>query len=54
MSDEVDVVITGHTNWAINCVMGNKIVTGAAAHGRIVTDIDLTIAARRRTSSRPR
>ncbi len=44
MSDEIDVVVTGHTNWAINCKMGNKIVTGAAANGRIVTDIDLTIS----------
>ena len=44
MSDEIDVVVTGHTNWAINCKMGSKIVTGAAANGRIVTDIDLTIS----------
>src|SRR5688500_14927131 len=44
MSDEIDVVVTGHTNWAINCMMGKKIVTGAAANGRIVTDIDLTIS----------
>jgi 5'-nucleotidase len=44
MSDEIDVVVTGHTNWAINCMMGSKIVTGAAANGRIVTDIDLTIS----------
>jgi 5'-nucleotidase len=44
MSDDIDVVVTGHTNWAINCKMGSKIVTGAAANGRIVTDIDLTIS----------
>jgi len=43
MDDEIDVVITGHTNWAVNCVLDGKIVTGAAANGRIVTDIDLTI-----------
>jgi 5'-nucleotidase len=36
-------VITGHTNWAVNCVLDGKIVTGAAANGRVVTDIDLTI-----------
>jgi 5'-nucleotidase len=42
MSDEVDVVITGHTNWAVNCVLDGKIVTGAASFGRLVTDIDLT------------
>jgi 5'-nucleotidase len=44
MDDEVDVVVTGHTNWAINCVLDGKIVTGAAHQGRIVTDIDLTIS----------
>jgi 5'-nucleotidase len=43
MDDEVDVVVTGHTNWAVNCVLDGKIVTGAAHQGRIVTDIDLTI-----------
>ena len=44
MSDEIDVVITGHTNWAVNCKLGHKIVTGAGANGRIVTDIDLTLS----------
>src|SRR5919106_1091690 len=44
MDDEVDVVVTGHTNWAINCVLDGKIVTGAAHQGRLVTDIDLTIS----------
>jgi 5'-nucleotidase len=44
MDDEVDVVVTGHTNWAVNCVLDGKIVTGAAHQGRIVTDIDLTIS----------
>ncbi len=43
MDDEIDVVVTGHTNWAVNCVLDGKIVTGAGANGRIVTDIDLTI-----------
>ena len=43
MSDEVDVVVTGHTNWAVNCVLDGKIVTGAGSNGRLVTDIDLTI-----------
>ena len=43
MDDEIDVVVTGHTNWAVNCVLDGKIVTGAAANGRVVTDIDLTI-----------
>jgi 5'-nucleotidase len=44
MDDEVDVVVTGHTNWAINCMIDGKIVTGAAATGRLVTDIDLTVS----------
>ena len=44
MHDEIDVVVTGHTNWAVNCVLDGKIVTGAGSNGRIVTDIDLTIS----------
>ena len=44
MDDEIDVVITGHTNWAVNCMIDGKVVTGAASNGRVVTDIDLTIS----------
>ena len=44
MDDEIDVVVTGHTNWAVNCTIDGKIVTGAGSNGRIVTDIDLTIS----------
>jgi 5'-nucleotidase len=44
MDDAIDVVITGHTNWAVNCVIDGKVVTGAASAGRLVTDIDLTIS----------
>jgi 5'-nucleotidase len=44
MHDEIDVVVTGHTNWAVNCKIDGKIVTGAAATGRLVTDIDLKIS----------
>ena len=40
MDAEVDVVITGHTNWAVNCLIGGKVVTGAGSQGRILTDID--------------
>jgi 5'-nucleotidase len=40
---EVDVVISGHTHKAYNCVLGNKLVTSAASYGRLVTDIDLTL-----------
>ena len=46
LDSEVDVVVTGHTNWAVNCVRPDgKVMTGAASVGRLVTDIDLTIDA---------
>ena len=44
---EIDLVVTGHTNWALNCpdLAGTGImVTGAASAGRLVTDIDLSIS----------
>ena len=44
---EIDLVVTGHTNWALNCpnLAGTGImVTGAASAGRLVTDVDLTIS----------
>jgi 5'-nucleotidase len=44
MDDEIDVVVTGHTNWAVNCEIDGKIVTGAAHQGRLITDIDLTVS----------
>ena len=40
MDDAIDIVITGHTNWAVNCVIDGKVVTGAGSQGRIITDID--------------
>ena len=40
MDDEIDVVVSGHTNWAVNCLIDGKVVTGAAAQGRLITDID--------------
>ena len=43
LDSEVDVVITGHTNWAVNCRIDGKIMTGARNIGRLVTDIDLTL-----------
>ena len=43
MSPDIDVVVSGHTHQAYNCVIGNKIVTSAASFGRLITDIDLTI-----------
>ena len=45
MDPEIDVVVTGHTNWSVNCVRPDgKIMTGAASFGRLVTDIDLSIS----------
>jgi 5'-nucleotidase len=44
---EIDLVVTGHTNWALNCAdLGGTgiMVTGAASVGRLVTDVDLTIS----------
>ncbi len=43
MDDAIDVVVTGHTHQAYNCVLDGKVVTSASSVGRLVTDIDLTI-----------
>jgi len=43
MDDAIDVVVTGHTHQAYNCVLDGKVVTSASSAGRLVTDIDLTI-----------
>jgi 5'-nucleotidase len=43
ISDAIDVVISGHTHQAYNCVLDGKIVTSASSYGRLVTDIDLKI-----------
>jgi 5'-nucleotidase len=43
MDDEVDLIISGHTHQAYNCVIDGRIVTSASSFGRIVTDIDLTM-----------
>ncbi len=40
---EVDVVASGHTHQAYNCVIKGKRVTSAASYGRLITDIDLTL-----------
>jgi 5'-nucleotidase len=40
---EVDVVLSGHTHNAYNCVINNMLVTSAASFGRLVTDVNLTI-----------
>ncbi|WP_433558177.1 bifunctional metallophosphatase/5'-nucleotidase [Pseudonocardia xinjiangensis] len=42
-SPAIDVVVSGHTHQAYNCVIGGKVVTSASSFGRLVTDIDLQI-----------
>ena len=44
MDPEVDVVLTGHTHNAYNCVINDKLVTSGSSFGRLVTDVDLTIS----------
>jgi 5'-nucleotidase len=43
MSDDIDVVVSGHTHSAYNCTIDDKLVTSASSAGRLVTDIDLRI-----------
>ena len=45
LDDEIDLVISGHTHQAYNCVIDGRIVTSAASLGRVLTDIDLEIDA---------
>lgn len=46
MSDDIDVIVTGHTHRAYNCTMDGKLVTSAASFGRAITAIDLAIDTR--------
>jgi 5'-nucleotidase len=46
MSDDIDVIVSGHTHRAYNCAMDGKLVTSAAAFGRMISVIDLTISKR--------
>ncbi len=43
ISDDVDIVVSGHTHRAYNCTIDRKLVTSAAAFGRAITAIDLAI-----------
>ena len=48
LDDAVDLVISGHTHQAYNCMIANKVgrsipVTSANSIGRILTDIDMTL-----------
>ncbi|TQM43559.1 bifunctional metallophosphatase/5'-nucleotidase [Pseudonocardia cypriaca] len=42
-SDAIDVVVSGHTHQAYNCVLDGRVVTSASSFGRLVTDIDMRI-----------
>lgn len=46
MSDEVDVIVSGHTHAAYICTIDQKLVTSAASFGRLITAIDLRIDTR--------
>ncbi len=43
LSDKVDVILSGHTHQAYNCVIAGKIVTSAESYGRLLTDVELEI-----------
>ncbi|MQY50640.1 bifunctional metallophosphatase/5'-nucleotidase [Rhodocyclus tenuis] len=51
---EVDVIVSGHTHWAYNCVRPDaqrpdgRRLTSAGKYGQLVTDIDLAIDTRSR------
>ena len=43
LSDNVDVVVSGHSHRAYNCTIDGKLVTSASSAGRVLTDIDLEV-----------
>ena len=43
MSDDIDVVVSGHTHSVYNCTIDGKLVTSASSAGRMITDIDLRV-----------
>ena len=43
LSNDIDVVVSGHSHWSLNCTIGGQMVTSAASNGRIITDVDLRI-----------
>lgn len=43
ISDDISVVVSGHTHSAYNCMLDGKLVTSASSAGRLVTDIDLRV-----------
>ncbi len=43
LDPEIDVIISGHTHAAYNCVRGGKLLTSALSFGRVVSQIELDI-----------
>lgn len=43
MSDDIDVVVSGHSHAAYICTIDGTLVTSAASAGRLVTDVDLQV-----------
>jgi 5'-nucleotidase len=43
LSDDVDVVISGHTHESYVCTIDSKLVTSAESLGRLITDIDIRV-----------
>jgi 5'-nucleotidase len=43
LSRDIEVVVSGHTHEAYDCVLEGRLVTSAASYGRLLTKIDLTI-----------
>jgi 5'-nucleotidase len=46
ISDDVDVIVSGHTHRAYTCTIDGKLVTSAASFGRLITAVDLTLDSR--------
>lgn len=44
LDSAIDVVVSGHTHQAYICRRNGRLLTSAGAQGRVVTDIDLTLA----------
>jgi 5'-nucleotidase len=43
LSNDISVVVSGHTHQSYNCTIGGKLVTSASSYGRMLTRIRLTI-----------
>jgi 5'-nucleotidase len=39
----IDMVISGHTHQAYNCRIDGRVLTSAGSHGRVITQLDLTL-----------